>query len=130
MKQPFYNFGIYQGADESFPFAFFTEENDIETSVDFSGCSFVMMLRQSHNKPVVDILTSDNKRILVGTVVDGLFQETYKSPNAILLKFPHDITSTFVFPSAIYDLFKINSEGTRELLLQGTISVEKSVCYG
>lgn len=125
-----YNFQIYQGADEQFPFAFYTDNNGNETSVNLSSCSFIMTLRQSFNKPIVDILTSDNGRIDIGTVTDDEFIITETNPNAIRLNFPHDVTTSFVFPSAVYDLFKIAKNGTRELLLQGTVTVNKSVCYG
>ena len=130
MKQPLYNFEIYQGADEQFPFAFYTDNNGDEVPVDLSSCSFIMTLRQALNKPIVDILTSDNGRIDIGTVTDNEFVITETRPNAIRLNFPHDVTTSFVFPSAVYDLFKIASNGTRELLLQGTVTVNKSVCYG
>lgn len=131
MKQPLYNFSIYQGADESFPFSFYTGEEDAETPVDLTGCTFVMTLRQSHNKPIVDSLTSENKRINVGIInSDGAFESTEVAPNTICIEFPHDVTTNFVFPSAVYDLFKIAEDGTRELLIQGTITVERSVSYG
>ena len=130
MKQPSYNFSIYQGADEVFPLAFYTGEGNNETPVDLSGCSFIMTLRQAFNKPIVDILTTENERILVGVIDDGEFVESNVSPNAITVNFPHEVTTQFVFPSAVYDLFKINPDESRELLLQGTISIDKSVCYG
>ena len=130
MKRPSYNFSVYQGADEVFPFAFYTEENSVETPVNLKDCTFLMTLRQSYNKPVVDMLSSENGRILVGTISDGSFEISSESPNAIAINFPHEVTIEYVFPSAIYDLFKINSNGDRELLLQGTIDIDKSVCYG
>ena len=43
---------------------------------------------------------------------------------------PNTVTTSFIFPSAIYDLFKIDVTGAREVLLQGTIEIEKSVSYG
>ena len=129
MKRAVYNFSVYQGADEEFPFTFYTETDGIETPINLSDCSFIMTLRQSYNKPIVDVLTSDNGRIALGIVNDG-FIETDDNPNAISVKFPHEITSQFVFPSTVYDLFKISSNGHRELLLQGTIDIDKSVSYG
>lgn len=130
MKHPVYSFNIYQGADEEFPFTFCIENDGVEIPVNFSGCSFIMTLRQSLNKPVIDVLTSDNGRISLGVINDNTFTQTDINPNTILVKFPHELTSQFVFPTAIYDLFKIDSSGYREVLLQGTITIDKSVCYG
>ena len=59
MKYPLYNFSIYQGADEVVPFSFYTGGTDNKTPKDLSECTFIMTLKQNHNKPVVDILTSE-----------------------------------------------------------------------
>jgi hypothetical protein len=86
-----------------------------------------MTLKQNHNKPVVDVLTSENNRIELDKTVGDDNKEYY---NTLYLKFPNKVTTQFVFPSVIYDLFKIAADGTREILLQGTIEIEKSVSYG
>lgn len=130
MRYPVYNFSVYQGADEEFPFTFYSELDGVESPIDLSSCSFIMTLRQAYNKPVMDVLTSDNKRILIGTIIDGVFTETNNNANTALIKFPHEVTINFTFPSAVYDLFKINTEDNRELLLQGAITINKSVSYG
>lgn len=127
MKHPLYNFSIYQGADEIVPFSFYTGSVDEKIPKDLSECTFIMTLKQSHNKPVVDILTTENKRIELGKIIGDDEKEYY---NTLYLKFPNEVTTSFVFPSAIYDLFKIAADGTREILLQGTIEIEKSVSYG
>ena len=127
MKHPLYNFSIYQGADEIIPFSFYTGTLDDKTPKDLSGCTFIMTLKQAHNKPVVDVLTSENNRIELSksTGDDGV-----EYSNTLYLKFPNTVTTSFIFPSAIYDLFKIDVNGAREVLLQGTIEIEKSVSYG
>ena len=127
MKHPLYNFSIYQGADEIIPFSFYTGTLDNKIPKDLSGCTFIMTLKQAHNKPVVDVLTSENNRIELSksTGDDGV--EYF---NTLHLKFPNTVTTSFIFPSVIYDLFKIDVNGAREVLLQGTIEIEKSVSYG
>lgn len=127
MKHPLYNFSIYQGTDEIIPFSFYTGTLDDKTPKDLSGCTFIMTLKQAHNKPVVDVLTSENNRIELSKSVgdDGV-----EYSNTLYLKFPNTVTTSFIFPSAIYDLFKIDVNGAREVLLQGTIEIEKSVSYG
>lgn len=127
MKHPLYNFSIYQGADEVVPFSFYTGSVDNKIPKDLSGCTFIMTLKQSHSKPVVDILTSENNRIELGKTTGNDNKDCY---NTLYLKFPNEVTTSFIFPSAIYDLFKIAADGTREILLQGTIEIEKSVSYG
>jgi hypothetical protein len=127
MKHPLYNFSIYQGADEVVPFSFYTGSVDDKTPKDLSGCTFIMTLKQGHNKPVVDVLTSENNRIELSKTVGDDNTDCY---NTLHLKFPNEVTTSFIFPSAIYDLFKIAADGTREILLQGTIEIEKSVSYG
>ena len=127
MKHPLYNFSIYQGADEVVPFSFYTGSIDDKTPKDLSGCTFIMTLKQNHNKPIVDVLTSENNRIELDKTMGDDNKEYY---NTLYLKFPNEVTTSFIFPSAIYDLFKIAADGTREILLQGTIEIEKSVSYG
>ena len=84
MKRPSYNFSVYQGADEMFPFAFYTEENSVETPVNLKDCTFLMTLRQSYNKPVVDILSSENGRILVGIINNGSFEINSEFKSSVL----------------------------------------------
>lgn len=127
MKHPLYNFSIYQGADEIIPFSFYTGTLDDKTPKDLSGCTFIMTLKQAHNKPVVDVLTSENNRIELSKSVGDDGEEYF---NTLYLKFPNTVTTSFIFPSVIYDLFKIDVTGAREVLLQGTIEIEKSVSYG
>lgn len=130
MRYPIYNFDIYQGADEFIPIAFYSDVENEQVPYIITSNDFVMTLKTDKASEVLDQLTVANGRIKLGVIKDDLFEEASEQAFAIKLHFPHEVTANLQYPAVVYDLFRINTDGVRELMLQGKITIEKSVSYG
>lgn len=77
--------------------------------LDFDGFSFIMQLRPYVKaKKVLDTMSSENGRIQA----EG---------GKIKLSFPADVTETYKFDSAVYDLIAVSKDGLRYRIAQGHI---------
>lgn len=130
MQYPVFNFQLYQGADEFIPIAFYSDTEDAQIPFIITNNDFIMTLKTDKSSEVLDQLTVANGRIKLGIVRDNLFEEANEQAFAIKLHFPHEVTTNLQYPAVVYDLFRINTDGIRELMLQGKITIEKSVSYG
>lgn len=133
MRYPVYNFDIYQGADEFIPIAFYHDNEGKRNPYTITANSFLMTVKVDKSSEILDQLSSDKTadgRIKIGIINENVFEEKTEAPFAIQVFFPHEVTSSFQYPTLVYDLFKIDKNGIREIMLHGKITVEKSVSYG
>lgn len=128
MEYAKYNFKIYQGVDKYIPFSFYSLVDDIKTNLDFTGSDFLMTIKSSYNKNIIDQLSLNNNRIKLGIMGTNGFEESTTSPYAVEIYFPHEITSKYNVPEMVYDLFRL-VDNNHEVLLHGKIEIIKGVSY-
>lgn len=134
MKIPQCNLELYQGNDDIFVLNVEDVDNEgNKTPSNLSGYTFILKVRESPSKPVVLELSSENGYISCGTIdINGNFTEASNGvvPYAIQLHFPHEGTEKLIASRYEYDLFGINLDGIREVLLKGELKVVRSIVYG
>ena len=124
-----YNFKIYKGEDLEIPINFSTVENGINVPLDITSAQIKMTVRDYVTNNVVDELSTENGRIVKGQIVDGGFVLSPGHESAILIDFGHEITESITYKQAVYDIFRVDPDAEREVLLVGRITVERGVTY-
>lgn len=121
---PTYDFCLWRGEDKELFFAFsYTDENGTRQPMMLDGCRFEMTLGLKHPKKVLDRLTSESGRLVPGVLEDGVFTFANKGATALQVLFPHKVTAPLKEADAVYELFKIDPEGRREMLLAGKVAI-------
>ena len=131
MLYPKYNFTLIRGIDRSFRFAFkdkYNTEEESDNYIVFNDCDIVMTIKSGVNQEAIDVLSTMNNRITLGTLDDnGNFIES-DTKDIVLVKFSYMDTIEYSAPSMVYDVVKI-SDNSRELLLTGNIKLLQGVTY-
>lgn len=132
MKTAVCNLELYQGNDDIYVLKFEDVDNDgNKTQSDLTGYYFFMAVKAEITGDTLAELSTGNGCIRLGILnEEGSFEDSEVKPYAIRLQFPHEFTETLKFPKYVYDLFGIKKDGTREVLMKGSIAVSRSVSYG
>lgn len=121
---PTYDFCLWRGEDKELFFAFsYTDNDGNRQPMVLDGSRFTMTLSLKHTKKVLDRLTSEAGRLVPGVLEGGEFTATSTGATALKVIFPHEATAQMKEQDAVYELFKIDPEGKREMLLSGKASV-------
>lgn len=127
---PTYDFCIWRGEDKEFFFSFSNiDSTGTKAPLDLEGFDFSMTVGLKYPKKEYDKLTTQNGRLVIGVLEDNGFSPTEKGGTTLQVLFTHEATRKFPEGEAQYDLFKIDSEGKREVMLSGKISVHSGVSY-
>ena len=121
---PTYDFCLWRGEDKELFFAFsYTDNDGNRQPMALDGSRFTMTLSLKHTKKVLDRLTSEAGRLVPGVLDGGEFRPASEGATALQVLFPHEVTAALDEADAVYELFKIDPEGKREMLLSGKASV-------
>lgn len=130
MKQPTYDLDIYQGADDVYVFSFNSlDAEDNKIPINVSNDDFILTIKKSILDNPVTVLSTEKGNIKLGYVADGSFIENVENASSIQVTFPHILTEQLTAPSYLYDVFRITTDGNREIMFKGNIKVTKSVSY-
>ena len=132
MKTAVCNLELYQGNDDIYVLKFEDVDNEgNKSNSDLTGYYFFMAVKANIGEKALAELSTGNGCIRHGILdEDGNFEDSNDKPYAIRLQFPHEFTETLTFPKYMYDLFGIKSDGTREVLMKGSLDVARSISYG
>lgn len=132
MKTAVCNLELYQGNDDIYVLKFEDVDNDgNKTQSDLTGYYFFMAVKAEITGDALAELSTGNGCIRSGILnEEGSFEDSEVKPYVIRLQFPHEFTETLQFPKYVYDLFGIKKDGTREVLMKGSLDVSRSVSYG
>lgn len=133
-----YNFRLYQGATETPTIAFYSHYEEVtetdsdgnetttinKTPINITDYSIEMTLKTSLGKKPVDYLSTDNGRIKKLNQLDDK-----PVNNVIEIQFPADVTSTYQYPELIYDIYAIDNDKNKVVLLYGKITIIKGVSH-
>ncbi len=131
-----YKFELVRGEDRSIPIVFQSrnpETGGIEP-VSLTGCEFLLAVRDEITGEEIARLSTTDRSILLGNVVNLEFSEAGEGEEAtaLLLIFTHEQTEQFACKKAAFDLFVIScrEDGeVRQCLMIGEIRVLKGCCY-
>ena len=121
---PTYDFCLWRGEDKELFFAFsYTQDDGAKLPMELDGCRFEMTLALKHTRKVLDRLTSEAGRLVPGVLEDGVFTASSTGATVLQALFPHEVTAQMEEADAVYELFRIDPEGKREMLLAGKVTM-------
>lgn len=132
-----YNFELVEGEDRSIPIIL--KSRILETGrlepVRLDGCEFLLSVHDEKSGEELARLSTADRSILLGNVVDHEFIEAEdgEESTALLAMFTHEMTERTECRKAAFDLFVIScrEDGeVRQCLMVGEICVLKGCCYG
>ena len=87
-------------------------------AVNLTGCTARMQIRKAVNDEVVlDTLTTENSKLVIHEPLNGKFK----------IVIPADVSSAYLFTSAVYDLELIFLDGTVTRVIQGCLTAAPEV---
>ena len=103
--------------------------------VDLTGLEFLLSVREEVSGKEIARLSTDDRSIRLGNVMNRLFTEAEDGGNvtALMLCFPHDVTQGFPCGRARFDLFAVSpSEAgdVRQCVMVGDLRIFEGGCYG
>ena len=132
-----YSFDVVRGEDRWIPvvFSYRDETTGRKAAVDLTGLEFLLSVRDEVSGKEIARLSTDDRSILLGNVMNRLFTEAEDRGNvtALMLCFPHDVTQGFPCGRARFDLFAVSpSEAgdVRQCVMVGDLRIFEGGCYG
>lgn len=132
-----YSFDVVRGEDRWIPvvFSYRDETTGRKAAVDLTGLEFLLSVRDEVSGKEIARLSTDDRSILLGNVMNRLFTEAEDGGNvtALMLCFPHDVTQGFPCGRARFDLFAVSpSEAgdVRQCVMVGDLRIFEGGCYG
>lgn len=132
-----YSFDVVRGEDRLIPvvFCYRDETTGRKATVDLTGLEFLLSVRDEVSGKEIARLSTDDRSIRLGNVMNRLFTEAEDGGNvtALMLCFPHDVTQGFPCGRARFDLFAVSpSEAgdVRQCVMVGDLRIFEGGCYG
>ncbi len=132
-----YSFDVVRGEDRWIPvvFCYRDETTGRKATVDLTGLEFLLSVRDEVSGKEIARLSTDDRSIRLGNVMNRLFTEAEDGGNvtALMLCFPHDVTQGFHCGRARFDLFAVSpSEAgdVRQCVMVGDLRIFEGGCYG
>ena len=132
-----YSFDVVRGEDRLIPVVFChrDETTGRKAAVDLTGLEFLLSVRDEVSGKEIARLSTDDRSILLGNVMNRLFTEASEGEvvKALMLCFPHDMTEGFPCGRARFDLFAVSpSEAgdVRQCVMVGDLRIFEGGCYG
>ena len=132
-----YSFDVVRGEDRWIPvvFCYRDETTGRKATVDLTGLEFLLSVRDEVSRKEIARLSTDDRSIRLGNVMNRLFTEAEAGGNvtALMLCFPHDVTQGFPCGRARFDLFAVSpSEAgdVRQCVMVGDLRIFEGGCYG
>lgn len=132
-----YSFDVVRGEDRWIPvvFCYRDETTGRKATVDLTGLEFLLSVRDEVSGKEIARLSTDDRSIRLGNVMNRLFTEAEDGGNvtAMMLCFPHDVTQGFPCGRARFDLFAVSpSEAgdVRQCVMVGDLRIFEGGCYG
>ena len=132
-----YSFDVVRGEDRWIPvvFCYRDETTGRKATVDLTGLEFLLSVRDEVSGKEIARLSTDDRSILLGNVMNRLFTEAADGENvtALMLCFPHDITEGFPCGRARFDLFAVSPSDAgdvRQCVMVGDLRIFEGGCYG
>jgi hypothetical protein len=87
-------------------------------AVNLTGCTARMQIRRAVNDTaVLDLLTTENSRLEIHEPENGKFK----------IKIPANVSTTYPFSSAVYDLEIVFADGTVTRVIEGSLTAAPEV---
>lgn len=132
-----YSFDVVRGEDRWIPvvFSYRDETTGRKATVDLTGLEFLLSVRDEVSGKEIARLSTDDRSILLGNVMNRLFTEAADGGNvtALMLCFPHDVTQGFPCGRARFDLFAVSPSevgDVRQCVMVGDLRIFEGGCYG
>ena len=132
-----YSFDVVRGEDRRIPmvFCYRDETTGRKAAVELTGLDFLLSVRDEASGKEIARLSTADRTILLGNIVDRLFTEVADGDTvtALMLCLPHDVTAGFPRGRALFDLFAVSpaEEGeVRQCVMVGDLRIFEGGCYG
>lgn len=93
-------------------------ENGEGVVVDMAGSSIVMQVRDGYDGPLIDELSTENGRVAFADV---------QGRKGLHLSFPAAVSAAWQAGRFVYDILRIEADGSRARLLEGPLTARPEV---